>query len=92
LRLRRDLVDDLLNGTDEESALARASALDYDLQRRVTASSSSRAGASSASDALFQAVRTAAREGAVAHCWSRAASTSFRWRIGRPTGSRCAPR
>jgi sugar diacid utilization regulator len=31
LRLRRDLVDDLLSGTDDESALARASALGYDL-------------------------------------------------------------
>jgi sugar diacid utilization regulator len=31
LRLRRDLVEDLLSGTDDESALARASALGYDL-------------------------------------------------------------
>ena len=31
LRLRRDLVDDLLSGTDDDSALARASALGYDL-------------------------------------------------------------
>lgn len=65
LRLRRDLVDDLLNGTDEESALARASALDYDLQRRHRVVVVEGKGASSASDALFQAVRTAAREASV---------------------------
>lgn len=33
LRLRRDLVDELLAGTDRESGLARAMALGYDLQR-----------------------------------------------------------
>jgi sugar diacid utilization regulator len=33
LRLRRDLVDELLTGTDEESALRRAQALGYDLER-----------------------------------------------------------
>ena len=33
LRLRRDLVHDLLAGTDDESALARAGALGYDLRR-----------------------------------------------------------
>lgn len=33
LRLRRDLVHDLLAGTDDESAQARAEALDYDLRR-----------------------------------------------------------
>jgi sugar diacid utilization regulator len=33
LRLRRDLVEDLLAGTDEESAFARADALGYDLHR-----------------------------------------------------------
>ena len=33
LRIRRDLVDELLTGTDEESALTRAVALGYDLQR-----------------------------------------------------------
>ena len=31
LRLRRDLVDDLLSGTDDESALSRAAALGHDL-------------------------------------------------------------
>jgi hypothetical protein len=33
LRLRRDLIHDLLAGTDDESAMARAEALDYDLRR-----------------------------------------------------------
>lgn len=33
LRVRRDLVDDLLAGTEEDSALRRAQALGYDLQR-----------------------------------------------------------
>ena len=33
LRLRRDLVEELLLGTDEDSALARARALGYDLER-----------------------------------------------------------
>jgi DNA-binding PucR family transcriptional regulator len=33
LRLRRDLVEDLLSGTDEASAIARAEALGYDLER-----------------------------------------------------------
>ncbi|HEY4455883.1 MAG TPA: helix-turn-helix domain-containing protein [Pseudonocardiaceae bacterium] len=32
LRLRRDLVDDLITGTDEDSALARADALGHDLR------------------------------------------------------------
>ncbi len=33
LRVRRDLVEELLAGTDEESALGRAQALGYDLER-----------------------------------------------------------
>ncbi|GAA0663779.1 hypothetical protein GCM10009535_49260 [Streptomyces thermocarboxydovorans] len=33
LHLRRDLVEELLSGTDEQSALARAQALGYDLER-----------------------------------------------------------
>lgn len=33
LRLRRDLVEELLSGTDEQGALARANALNYDLER-----------------------------------------------------------
>ncbi|WP_238994839.1 helix-turn-helix domain-containing protein [Mycolicibacterium chubuense] len=34
LRLRRDLVEELLSGTDEASAIARANALGYDIERR----------------------------------------------------------
>lgn len=33
LRLRRELMDDLLDGTDDESAVSRAQALGYDLHR-----------------------------------------------------------
>jgi sugar diacid utilization regulator len=33
LRLRRDLVDDLINGTDDESAFARSDAVGHDLRR-----------------------------------------------------------
>lgn len=62
LRVRRDLVDELLNGTEEESALARAAALGYDLQRphRVVLVEGGRG--SIGIDALFQAVRIAARD------------------------------
>ncbi|MDP2308438.1 MAG: helix-turn-helix domain-containing protein [Pseudomonadota bacterium] len=62
LRVRRDLVDELLNGTEEESALARAGALGYDLQRphRVVLVESGRLGVGV--DRLFQAVRIAARD------------------------------
>lgn len=65
LRVRRDLVDELLNGTEEESALARAAALGYDLQRphRVVQVEGGRGGVGI--DALFQAVRIAARDESV---------------------------
>ncbi len=61
LRLRRDLVEDLLAGTDEESALARAQALEYDLERshRVVVVEG-RGRADGDADPLFQAVRRAA--------------------------------
>lgn len=62
LRLRRDVVDELLNGTDEESGLARAMALGYDLQRPhrvVVVEGPEHTGDN---DALFQAVRRAARD------------------------------
>jgi hypothetical protein len=36
LRLRRQLIDDLLEGTDETSAYARAEALGHDLDVRIT--------------------------------------------------------
>ncbi|MDQ1467201.1 MAG: hypothetical protein QOH10_1616 [Actinomycetota bacterium] len=62
LRLRRDLVEELLSGTDVESARERAHALGYDLDRThrvvvVTGTTSRRD-----PDALFHAVRRAARD------------------------------
>ena len=63
LRLRRDLVEDLLTGTDEESALARAHALGYDLERPhwvVVVTGRGRAGADD--EAFFQGVRRAVRD------------------------------
>lgn len=62
LRIRRDLVDELLTGTDEESALARATALGYDLQRPHRVVVVEGQGRAKDNDALFQAVRHAARE------------------------------
>jgi DNA-binding PucR family transcriptional regulator len=61
LRLRRDLVEELLSGTDEESALARANALGYDLQlpHRVVAVGGE--GHTHDEDVLLHAVRRAAR-------------------------------
>jgi sugar diacid utilization regulator len=61
MRLRRDIVEDLLAGTDSESVLARARGLCYDLgrpHRVVLVDSDSRHG----SDRLFRAVRQAAGE------------------------------
>jgi DNA-binding PucR family transcriptional regulator len=61
LRLRRDLVEELLAGTDEESALARAQALGYDLERRhrvVVVEGRGRAGTDE--EAFFHGVRRAA--------------------------------
>lgn len=62
LRLRRDFVDELLAGTDESSAIARAEALGYDLERPhrvvvVQADPGTREG-----DELFHVVRRAARD------------------------------
>jgi sugar diacid utilization regulator len=67
LRLRRDVVDELLDGADEQSTLDRALALGYDLQRRhrvvvVEGQGVDRAGSARDEDALFQAVRRAARD------------------------------
>ena len=63
LRLRRDLVEDLLAGTDEESALARASALGYDLERRHRVVVVEGKGPAGSDDELrFHAVRRACRE------------------------------
>lgn len=62
LRLRRDLVHDLLAGTDDESAQTRAEALDYDLRRphRVVVVQGKRR--TRAPDALLTAVRRAVRQ------------------------------
>jgi sugar diacid utilization regulator len=65
LRLRRDLLDELLAGTDTESGLARASALGYDLQRPhrvVVVEGHCPVGERHPLDALTQAVRRAARD------------------------------
>lgn len=62
LRLRRDVVDELLNGTDEESGLARAMALGYDLQRPHRVVVVEGHGRTRDDDGFFQAVRRAARD------------------------------
>jgi sugar diacid utilization regulator len=64
VRLGRDLAEELLTGTDDESALGRARALGYDLQRahRVAVVDGGSAGGG---DSLFNAVRRAARSGGV---------------------------
>lgn len=61
LRLRRDLVEELLSGTDEESALARAQALGYDLERRHRVVVLEGRGRTQDEDAFFHGVRRAAR-------------------------------
>ncbi|MFC4941927.1 PucR family transcriptional regulator [Pseudonocardia sp. GCM10023141] len=62
LRLRRDLVDDLLNGTEDDSVLARAMALGYDLQRTHRVVVVEGRGRTRDADAFFQVVRCAARD------------------------------
>src|SRR5262249_28871965 len=62
LRLRRDLVHDLLAGTDDESAEARAEALGYDLRRPHRVVVVEGKGRSRAHDALLSAVRRAMRQ------------------------------
>ncbi len=62
LRLRRDLIHDLLAGTDDESAQARADALDYDLRRPHRVVLIEGKGRSRAHDALLSAVRRAMRQ------------------------------
>jgi DNA-binding PucR family transcriptional regulator len=65
LRLRRDLVEELLSGTDEASALARAAALRYDLQRPHRVVVVEGADGKPDDGGLFRAVRTAARDAGV---------------------------
>jgi DNA-binding PucR family transcriptional regulator len=62
LRLRRDLVEDLLAGTDEASARARARALSYDLERPHRVVAVEGLGAKAKDETLFHAVRRAARD------------------------------
>lgn len=62
LRIRRDLVDELLTGTDEESALTRAVALGYDLQRPHRVLVIESRDHVPDNDTFVQAVRHAARE------------------------------
>ena len=62
LRLRRDLVHDLLAGTDDESAQARAEALDYDLRRPHRVVVVEGKGRTRSPDALLGAVRRAIRQ------------------------------
>jgi len=61
LRLRGDLVHDLLAGTDDESALTRAEALDYDLRRPHRVVIVEGKGRARSDDALLTAVRRAMR-------------------------------
>jgi sugar diacid utilization regulator len=62
LRLRRDLVEELLAGTDEDSALARAHALGYDLERRHRVVVFEGHGRAGAAELLFDAVRRVTAE------------------------------
>jgi sugar diacid utilization regulator len=73
LRLRRDLVHDLLAGTDDESALTRAEALAYDLRRPHRVVIVEGRGRARAHDALLNAVRRAmrqVREAGLCETWS----------------------
>jgi sugar diacid utilization regulator len=62
LRLGRDLVDELLAGGAEESALARARALGYDLERRHRVIVVECLARERDDDTFFHAVRRAARD------------------------------
>jgi DNA-binding PucR family transcriptional regulator len=62
LRLRRDLVEELLDGTDEDSALERAQALGHDLERRHRVVVVEGRGRTQDRDTFLHAVRRAARE------------------------------
>ncbi len=62
LRVRRELVDELLAGTDSESALARAQALGYDLERPHRVLVVEGRARTRDDEAFFHAVRRAARD------------------------------
>ena len=73
LRLRRDLVHDLLDGTDDDSALTRADALAYDLRRPHRVVVIEGKGRARAHDALLSAVKRAlrqARQDGLCETWS----------------------
>jgi diguanylate cyclase with GGDEF domain len=65
LRLRRDLVEELLTGTDPDSAQDRARALGYDLARPHRVMIVTTGGQRTDHEALFNAVRSAMRDTAV---------------------------
>lgn len=62
LRVRRELVEELLSGTDAESALARSQALGYDLERPHRVLMVEGRARARDDDAFFHAVRRAARD------------------------------
>lgn len=62
LRLRRDLAEELLAGVDDESALMRAQAMGYDLERRHRVVLVECGGYAAGDDRFFHAVRRAARD------------------------------
>jgi DNA-binding PucR family transcriptional regulator len=62
LRLRRDLVEELLAGTDEEGALARARALGHDLQRPHRVVVVEGRGRTRSEETFFHVVRRQARD------------------------------
>jgi DNA-binding PucR family transcriptional regulator len=62
LRLRRDLVEELLGGTDDDMALARAQALGYDLERPHRVVVVEGQGRTADDEQFFHAVRRAARD------------------------------
>ena len=73
LRLGRDLLRDLLSGTDDQSALIRAEALDYDLRRPHQVVLVEGKGRTRAQDAVLQAVKRAlrqARQAGLCETWS----------------------
>ena len=93
LRLSRDLVHDLLAGTDDESALTRAEALEYDLRRPHRVVIVEGKGRARAHDALLSAVRRAmrqARQDGLFENWS--GNVAVVTAGHRPTGSNCAAR
>jgi sugar diacid utilization regulator len=65
LRLRRDLVDALLDGDDDETVLSRAQGLGYDLGRTHRVVVAEGEGTTPDDEAFFHAVRRAARDMAV---------------------------